>query len=159
MLALVAGLVAAGNAAATATYDPSTYSWFIGRGDVIAAGGKAALVPYADVNWSVAGNWTQRCTWADGYQESFTNTFYSVRSYYAQARYAPGNGNITGYTTGKPWAGDDNVTYGGPQWCGDLDRVSQLHGAFVSQTNSPYTVTSEALWFGNYQLQDVDFPS
>jgi hypothetical protein len=105
-------LMVAGTAAATASYDPSSQSWFIGRGDVIAAVGKDGLVPTTTFVWDQVWQINEGGVYADGtmlpwsYQE--TVAFY----YRAYARLAPGNGNITGYTTGAPYYSDAVISSG-----------------------------------------------
>jgi hypothetical protein len=94
--AAAASLVAAGTASATPTYDPSSQTGFISRGDVIAGGGKSALVPDPVIAFTSDTSYTLTCTWADSSQVSIP----IVRSFYvlfrAEARYAA-NGKITGY--------------------------------------------------------------
>jgi hypothetical protein len=91
-------LIAASAASATVTYDPATQTGFIGRGDVIAAAGKGALIADPVVLFTTTAHYTLTCTWPDQVQRTATlerSTFVLFR---AKTRYAGGSGTITGYS-------------------------------------------------------------
>lgn len=94
-------LAAAGAAAAGVTYNPSTQTGFIGRGDVIAAAGKAALIADPVVTFSSNTSYTLTCTWPDQTQvrANLTRTFFLV--YRPKPRVSPGNETITGYSLSR----------------------------------------------------------
>jgi hypothetical protein len=91
-------LVGAGAASATVRYDPSTQSGFIGRGDVIAAAGKDALIPDPVVLFASSTHYTLTCTWPDQTQRRATIERTTFVLFRAATRYAPGSGTITGYS-------------------------------------------------------------
>jgi hypothetical protein len=101
-------LVGAGAASATVRYDPSTQSGFIGRGDVIAAAGKNALVPDPVVLYTSSTQYTLTCTWPDQTQRRVTIQRTNFVLFHAVTRYAPGSGTITGYSLAH-----DNIFDGG----------------------------------------------
>jgi hypothetical protein len=94
-------LAAAGVAMAAVTYDPSTQTGFIGRGDVIAAAGKAGLIADPVVTFASTTHYTLTCTWPDQTQvrANLERTFFVV--YRAQTRFAHGNETITGYSLSR----------------------------------------------------------
>jgi hypothetical protein len=94
----LACLVTAGVAAAKVSYDPATRAGFIGRGDVIAAAGKAGLIADPIVTFTSTTSYNLTCTWPDQTQRSadLERTLFLV--YRAKARYAAGNNTITGYS-------------------------------------------------------------
>jgi hypothetical protein len=95
-------LFAIGAATATAAnFDPTSESGFISRGDVIAAGGKGALISNPVVTYSLTMRSRLTCTWPDGTQFSTILTSVLFRNFNAAARYAPGSENITGYSVSK----------------------------------------------------------
>jgi hypothetical protein len=95
--AVVGCLLAIGAGTSTAAnFDPSSQSGFISRGDVIAAGGKSALVANPVVTYTQTMRTRLTCTWPDTTQLSTTLTSRLFRNYVADTRYAP-NGTITGY--------------------------------------------------------------
>src|SRR5438876_3923383 len=59
-------LATAAGAGATVSFSPQTRTGFIGRGDVIAAAGKDALVANPMVAYNVTQTFTETCTWSDG---------------------------------------------------------------------------------------------
>jgi hypothetical protein len=90
-------LVAIGAGKSTAAnFDPASQSGFISRGDVIAAGGKGALIANPVVTYTLTMRSQLTCTWPDSTQRSTTLTSYLFRNFRADTRYA-GNGTITGY--------------------------------------------------------------
>jgi hypothetical protein len=95
---LTAGiLVMAAGAGASVSFNPQTRTGFIGRGDVIAAAGKGALIANPLVSYQVVRPFTETCTWPDGtsVQASGSDLFFLL--FQAEARYAPGSRQITGY--------------------------------------------------------------
>ena len=86
----------AGTAGAKASYDLASQSGFISRGDVIAAGGKDALVPDPTVTFTRTFRMGLTCTWPDSTRRSTTLSSTVFIQSVAETRYA-GNGNITGY--------------------------------------------------------------
>jgi hypothetical protein len=90
LLAIAAGTSAAAN------FDPVSQSGFISRGDVIAAGGKGALIPNPVVTYTLTVRNALTCTWPNSTQRSTTLTSFLFRNFRADTRYA-GNGTITGY--------------------------------------------------------------
>lgn len=92
---VLAFAVATGTARA-AGYDPVSQSGFINRGEVIAAGGKAALIPNPIVAYTLTMRSRLTCTWPDSTQLSTTLVSTLNRDYLADTRFA-GNGTITGY--------------------------------------------------------------
>jgi hypothetical protein len=105
------GLSAAGTAAADVTM-----SWsgggFIGRGDVIANGGKGLLVETGHVVFHETWVYSGTCVRSDGSRVPVTYTSSMVGYWLAHARHAPGNGTITGYTIGpNPYDGESNGYY------------------------------------------------
>jgi hypothetical protein len=85
---------------AAANFDPATESGFISRGDVIAAGGKSALITNPVVTYSLTTRSRLTCTWPDSTQLSTTLTSVLFRNFLPDTRYA-GNGTITGYVLSK----------------------------------------------------------
>src|SRR5690348_15959845 len=99
--AVVGCLLAIGVATTTAaTFDPSSQSGFISRGDVISAGGKGALIANPIVTYTLTVRTQLTCTWPNSTQRSTTLTSFLFRNYQAVTRYA-GNGTITGYFLSK----------------------------------------------------------
>lgn len=94
LLAIAAGTSAAAN------FDPSSESGFVSRGDVISAGGKAALIPNPVITYSLTLRSRLTCTWPDSTQLSTTLTSTLFRNFLADTRYAA-NGTITGYFLSK----------------------------------------------------------
>jgi hypothetical protein len=90
--------VLAGTAAAAVTFSPSSLSGFIGRGDVITGGGMKALVANPLVSYTNETQTQLTCTWPDGTTRSLTITIEFFVLFQAEARYAPRNDTITGYT-------------------------------------------------------------
>jgi hypothetical protein len=95
-------LIGAGAASATVSHTPGTdfgnYTWFVGRGDVIANFGKDALLPRLEASDTIVLTKTLACSYPDGtvrtVSGSMSGTFFGA----VLARYAPGNSNvITGY--------------------------------------------------------------
>jgi hypothetical protein len=100
--AVVAALVAIGaGTSAASTFDPVSQSGFISRGDVIAAGGKNAIIPNPVVTYAQTTRSRLTCTWSDSTQLSTTLTSTLVRNFVADTRYAPGSRTITGYFVSK----------------------------------------------------------
>jgi hypothetical protein len=102
-LVLIAGVATlavttAGAASATVTYDPLSDHGFIGRGDVIANAGKAALVAEPLVSFTRQWDATVSCEWQDGTRQQATATLSYFILQQAVPRYAPGSGAITGYS-------------------------------------------------------------
>lgn len=95
---LLLALSAASAAGAAVSYDPSSNSAFISRGDVIASAGKSALIENPVVAFQSTTDYTLTCTWPDQAQRSVNleRSFYVLHR--AQTRYAPGSGTITGYS-------------------------------------------------------------
>jgi hypothetical protein len=91
-------LSATSAADAAASYDPSSNTGFISRGDVIANAGKAALIPDPVVAFESTTDYTLTCTWPDQEQRSLNLERSSFALHRAQTRYAPGSGAITGYS-------------------------------------------------------------
>lgn len=88
--------IGAGTALARASYDISSQSGFISRGDVISAGGKGALIPNPVITFTQQTWFRLTCTWPDSTQMSTTTQSSLFIQYQAETRYA-GNGTITGY--------------------------------------------------------------
>jgi hypothetical protein len=132
-------LLGAGAASATVTYDSGT--WFIGRGDVIGNVGKAALVEQPRVDWYAEGRITGTCVFDDGTTSAATGSWFHWVMYYAQPRYAPGNGTITGYTAGwnDIFTGMDSFGF---NCAGGIPPTSGVH--LVDTTN---VITFERLTF------------
>jgi hypothetical protein len=91
-------LSATSAAGAAASYDPSSNTGFISRGDVIANGGRSALIGDPVVAFESTTDYTLTCTWPDQAQRSLNleRSFYVLHR--ARTRYAPGSGAITGYS-------------------------------------------------------------
>jgi hypothetical protein len=120
---VAASLALAGAADATVTWEAGTQTWFIGRGDVIAALGKPALVPNPVVVWSFTAQASFTCVFADGTRIPATDEAFGFRLYFAQPRIAPGSGQITGYFAGPQQIVD------GEFWRGPLGVCSFLGGS------------------------------
>jgi hypothetical protein len=91
-------LSATSAAGAAVSYDPSSNTGFISRGDVIANAGKNALIGDPVVAFTSTTDYTLTCTWPDQTQRSLNleRSFYVLHR--ARTRYAPGSGAITGYS-------------------------------------------------------------
>jgi hypothetical protein len=85
-------------AGAAVSYDPSSNTGFISRGDVIASGGKDALISDPVVAFSRTTDYTLTCTWPDQVQRSLSLERSSYVIHRARTRYAVGSGAITGYS-------------------------------------------------------------
>jgi hypothetical protein len=149
--------IGAGTSAA-ATYDPSTQSGFISRGDVISAGGKAALIPNPVVVFRLSVRTRLTCTWTDSAQRSTTLTSSLFRDYRADTRYA-GNGTITGYFLSEdneffseivPGALDENAI------CWSLRGIAD-NGTTVHAEETPLGTTSELMFGGPSGTFDLNF--
>jgi hypothetical protein len=95
--AVAACLLAIGTGtSAAASFDPSTQTGFISRGEIISAGGKGAVIADPVVSYTFSSHSRITCTFADStrLQTSLTVTTFSL--YRAETRFA-GNGTITGY--------------------------------------------------------------
>ena len=98
LFAIYAGT--AGAKANKASFDISSQSGFISRGDVISAGGKDALVPSPVVRFTLETHVRLNCTWPDNTQRSTTMETTLLLLYHADTRFAA-NGTITGYFLSK----------------------------------------------------------
>jgi hypothetical protein len=98
---LALALSTASAASAAASYDPSTNTGFISRGDVIANAGRDALIADPVVAFESTTDYTLTCTWPDQEQRSLNleRSFFVLHR--AQTRYAPGSGTITGYSLSR----------------------------------------------------------
>jgi hypothetical protein len=96
MTALALGI--AGTARASASFNTDTRSGFVSRGDVIAAGGKDALVANPFVVYNAIHPFTETCTWPNGTSVQASGHSFLFLLYQAETMYAPGSGTITGYT-------------------------------------------------------------
>jgi len=141
----VLALAAASAAAASVSYDASRNAWFIGRGDVIAAAGKDALVPSGTIGVASFFDDTLRCTYSDGTQT--TPTFHDVLDsiFTAEPRYAPGNNTITGYSSGA-------LTF--QEYLSDAACPSSLsgHGTLTATSVVGSVFTSEVVFFNGVRV-------
>src|SRR5262249_49687738 len=158
--AVVACLLAtwAGTAGATVSYDVNSQSGFIGRGDVIAAGGKGALIANPVVRFTLEIRTHLTCTWPDSTQRSTTMESTLLILYRADTRYA-GNSTITGYLLSRsnefdteiiPPFVDETAT------CWSLLGVAD-NGTPVQTDTTPLGTTSELTFFGPSGPFDLGF--
>lgn len=151
--AAVAGCILAvwtGTAAATASFDINSQSGFIGRGDVIAAAGKDALIANPVVRFLKTTSTRLVCTWPDSTQRTTTISQTLVIVYNAETRYAPGSGIITGYVFGRS---DEIISSIDPPF---LDPTAACwsalgiapNGATVQIDAQPLPSTSTLTFFG-----------
>ncbi len=140
---LLIALATAGIASGEAWFNLNTGAAFVGRGDVIAAAGKDALVipdPMAAdlspflLTWVGSEDWVLSCRYSDGSTKVFTYTYTRGSMGFPHARLAPGNGNITGYTYGP----EDNLF-----WPDDMGPVAE--GCSAMTPAGAYTVDGGAI--------------
>jgi hypothetical protein len=153
--------VAAGTAAAAAkaNYDIASQSGFISRGDVIAAGGKDALVANPIVRFLLETRTRLTCTWPDSSQASTTTETTLLILYRAETRTAPGNGTITGYSFSRNDVVDSEIfpPFDDPTaTCWALRGVAD-DGTPVQVDVTPLGTTSELTFFGPSGAFDVGF--
>lgn len=91
-------LATASGAGAAANFNPLSRTGFISRGQVVSAGGAGALVANPVVAYDTSQNFTETCTWANGVSVQASGTHFLLLVFQPEARYAPDNGNITGYS-------------------------------------------------------------
>jgi hypothetical protein len=148
----------AGTAGATVSYDVNSQSGFIGRGDVIAAGGKDALIPNPVVRFTLEISTRLTCTWPNSTQRSTTMESTLLILYRADTRYAA-NGTITGYFLSRsnefdaeiiPPFVDETAT------CWSLLGVAD-NGTPVETDTTPLGTTSELTFFGPSGPFDLSF--
>ena len=90
-------LATAAGAGAAASFNVQTRTGFISRGDVLTAGGKAALVSNPMVAYQTTQSFTETCTWANGTSVQANGSHFLFLLFQAETRYAPGSNTITGY--------------------------------------------------------------
>jgi hypothetical protein len=88
----------ASGAGASVSFNPQTWSGTISRGELIAHAGKDGLVPDPMVSFTTTQDFTETCTFEDGSSVQASGTHYVFVLFRAETTYAPGKGNITGYT-------------------------------------------------------------
>jgi|SRR5437763_5022395 len=138
--AVVCCLLAIGaGTSAAATFDPSSQSGFISRGDVISAGGKSALVPNPVVTYSLTMRSRLTCTWPDSTQLSTTLISVLFRNFRPDTRYA-GNGTITGYFLSQDNEFDSEID---PPFFNESAICWSLRG--VTDNGTPIQMTVEQL--------------
>jgi len=144
IVAVAAGLTLAAVGTASGSNRKATSTMFISRGDVIASAGKDALVPTPVITHVIAFNQSWSCTYEDGTTVAVSAVVHNAVLYYGQARTAPGNGMITGYTVGAPFAG-----FFDPVPCG-----SSLagHGVSTQQTLVSSTLVNDQTLFQNVPI-------
>jgi hypothetical protein len=147
LFAICAGT--AGAKANGAAFDVSSQSGFISRGDVIAAGGKDALVASPVVRFTMETRMRLTCTWPDNTQRTTTMESTLLLLYRADTRVAE-NGTITGYFLSKsnqfdaeiiPPFTDETAT------CWSLLGVAD-NGTPVQTDETPLGTSSELTFFG-----------
>lgn len=91
-------LATATGAGAAASFNPQTRTGFISRGEVMSAGGHGALVANPTITYQTTQAFTETCTWSNGVSVQASGSHFLFLLFQAETRYAPGNGNITGYS-------------------------------------------------------------
>ena len=138
----------AGTAGATVSYDVNSQSGFIGRGDVIAAGGKGALIANPVVAFTMTRRTRLTCTWQDSTQLTTTLTETLLRLYNADTRYA-GNGTVTGYFLSQSNEFDSEIT---PPFLDVQYICSSLRGVDedtpVTADTAPLSTSTALTFFG-----------
>ena len=123
-------LIGVGAASATVSHSPGTnfsnYTWFVGRGDVIANFGKDMLLPRLGAWEQIEFTKTLTCSYPDGTARTFSGSMGGTFSGALIARYAPGSNVITGY-----WSSTLFGTIEGEQLFVDL-------GCPAPGSNDPY---------------------
>jgi hypothetical protein len=157
----VAGAIlafSAGTAAAKANYDVASQSGFISRGDVIAAGGKDALVANPVIRFTAETRMRLTCTWPDSTQSSTTLETTVLVLFHAETRTA-GNGTITGYFLSRADVFDSEIF---PPFENDRATCFSLRG--LTDNGSPVQTdtallgtTSELTFFGPSGPFDLSF--
>lgn len=150
--------VGAGTAGANASYDIASQSGFISRGDVIAAGGKDALVANPVVRFTLETHMRLTCTWPDSTQRSTTMESTLLLLYRAETRYA-GNGTITGYFLSRADEFDAEII---PPFVDTTATCWALlgtpnNGTPVEADTTPLGTTSELTFFGPSGAFDLGF--
>jgi len=107
---MTAVALTAASGAGAASFNPQTRTGFISRGDVMSTGGARALVANPFVAYLDTQAFTETCTWANGVSVQASGTHFLFLLFQAEARYAPGNGNITGYTISPSDIADGGTT-------------------------------------------------
>jgi len=107
-MAAAALALAAAGVGSGSTYDPSTRSGFITRGEIIAAGGKTALIADPVVRDLTTTTFNMTCRWPDSTERTVARSRSLYVLYRAEARDA-GNGTITGYRLGSDLIFDGNA--------------------------------------------------
>jgi len=143
--ALAAGLALAAVGTASGTNRLAKGSTlFISRGDVITYVGKAGLVPTPVITHVLAWNQSWTCTYEDGTTVPVSAVVHDAVLYYGQARTAPGNDTITGYTVGAPFD-----AFADPVPC----AISlEGHGVSTQQTLVSSTLASDQTLFQNVPI-------
>jgi hypothetical protein len=90
-------LATAAGAGAAASFNPQTWTGFISRGDVMAAGGAGALVADPLIAYQTTQTFTETCTWTNGTSVQASGSHFVFLLFQAETRYAPGSQTITGY--------------------------------------------------------------
>jgi hypothetical protein len=149
---------AAGTGAA-ASFDVSSQSGFISRGDVISAGGKGALVANPVVRFTMETQMRLTCTWPDSTQRTTTLETTLLLLYHAETRYAPGNMTITGYVLAKSDEFDAEII---PPFQDPTATCWSLlgradNGTPVQTDMTPLGTTSELTFFGPTGSFDLGF--
>jgi hypothetical protein len=150
--------IGAGTALAKASYDISSQSGFISRGDVIAAGGKGALIANPVITFTQNTWYRLTCTWPDSTQLSTTTQSSLFIQYQPETRYA-GNGTITGYFLSRD---DEVASQMSPPF--DTSRQTCLalrglpdNGTPIQTDATPLRTTSRLTFFGPAGPFDLDF--
>lgn len=150
--------IGAGTAFAKASYDISTQSGFISRGDVIAAGGKGALIANPVIIFTQQRWFRLTCTWPDSTQLSTTTQSSLFIQYQAETRYA-GNGTITGYSFTRDDITDSQMS---PPFDTSRETCWALRGlpddgASLVTDETPLRTTSELTFAGPSGPIDLSF--
>jgi hypothetical protein len=117
---------------------------FISRGVVIAYLGKAALAPMPVITHATAWSQSWTCTYQDGTTIAVSAVLHNAVLYYGEARTAPGNDTITGYSVGAAF----------DQFSDPLPCVTSLtgHGSLTQQTLVSSTPLSDLTLFQNVPI-------
>lgn len=150
--------IGAGTAGAKASYDIASQSGFISRGDVIAAGGKGALIPNPVVEFTMTIHTRLTCTWPDSTQRSTTMDSTLTILYRAETRFA-GNGTITGYFLSRADEFDSEIEPPfdeSTEICWSLRGIAD-DGTPIQKDTTPLGTTTELTFFGPSGPFDLDF--
>jgi hypothetical protein len=157
--AVVGCLLAIGAGTSTAaTFDPSSQTGFISRGDVISAGGKGALIANPVVVYRLTVRSQLTCTWPDSTQRSTTLTSFLFRDFRADTRYS-GNGTITGYFLSPDNEFDSAIEppfFNESAICWSLRNLTD-NGTPVETEMTPLGSTSELTFVGPSGSFDLGF--